>query len=91
MDLAAADRRLRRVDANLGHEVVADLALDRQRRFEIDVLAVRAQVGQFFGRDEAALGLGFRQRDPHRPPELAPFVFGEELAQFGPAVSPGER
>jgi len=38
---SATDRGLRSVHANLGHEVVPDLAFDRQRRFEVDVFAVR--------------------------------------------------
>ena len=44
VELAAADRRLRGEDANLGHQIVVDLALDRQRRLDIDLAGVRAQV-----------------------------------------------
>ena len=36
MELAAADFRLRGEHANLGHEIVADLALDRERGVEVD-------------------------------------------------------
>ena len=90
MNLAAADRRLRGIDANLRHEIVPDLALDRQRRVEIDVFAVRAQIVEFGLRDEAALHLRLGQRDPHRTPQLAPLVFGEQRAQLGPSVSPRE-
>ena len=37
MQLPAADRGLGGVDANLGHEIVADLVLDRERGFEVDL------------------------------------------------------
>ena len=42
MQLAAADRGLRCEDADLGHQVVMDLALDLERRFDIDAIRVRA-------------------------------------------------
>ncbi len=35
MDLAAADLRLRSEDADLGHQIVADLALDLERSLDV--------------------------------------------------------
>ena len=91
MNLAAADFCLRCIDANLGHEIVPDLAFDRESRIEIDVFAVRAQVGEFRRRHETAFSLRFGQRDPNRAPQFAALVLGEERAQFGPAVAPRKR
>ncbi len=81
MQLAAAERRLRGEDADLGHQIVPDLALDRQRRFDIDVVDVRAQIVEFGLRDEAAAELRRGERDPDLAPETAPLVLGEQPAQ----------
>jgi len=44
LQLAAADRRLLRIDANLGHQVMADLALDRERSGQIDVVGMCPEI-----------------------------------------------
>ena len=91
MDLSAADRCLRCKDADLGHQIVTDLALDRERGVDVDVVGVRAQIVEFGLRDEAGPLLRFGERDPHGAPQLAALAFGEELAQRRAPVSPRER
>jgi hypothetical protein len=70
---------------------VPDLAFDRQRRGEIDLVGMRAQVVDFCLRHEARELLRLRQRNPNRAPQLAAFAFGEELAERRACVAPGER
>ena len=91
MELAATDRRLTGEDADFGHQVVADLLLDLERGVDVDVVLVRAQVGQFGRGDEAAARLRLGERDPDGAPEPPPARFGEQFAQLGAPVSPGER
>jgi hypothetical protein len=42
MQLAAADLRLRREDADLGHQIVMNLTLDRERSFDVDLVRMCA-------------------------------------------------
>ena len=91
MNLAAADRRLRSEDANLGHEVVPDLAFDRMRGRDVDLARVGGDVGEFGGTHEPATRLRTSERDPYRAPETPPFPFGKQFAKLGASVSPRER
>ncbi len=88
VQLAASDRCLAREHANLGHEIVADLALDRERRRQINVLGMCAQVVEFGVADEPGALLRFRERHPDRAPQLASLAFGEELSQRRARVAP---
>ena len=78
MQLAAAPLRLLREDADLGHEIVVDLALDLERRLDVDLAGVRAQVGDLASAIEPLRGLRLGQRDPDRAPEPAARLLGEE-------------
>ena len=91
MDLAAADGRLRREDANLGHEVVPDLAFDGERRGQIDVVGVGAQVVELGLADQACALLRLGERDPHGAPQLTALALGEEFAQRRARVPPRKR
>ena len=91
MELAAAVLCLRREDADLGHQIVVDLALDRERRFDIDLAGVRPQIVEFGLRDEALRGLGLGQRHPNRAPEPPARLLGEERTKLRATVSPRER
>ncbi len=88
MQLPAAHFGLRCKDANLGHEVVMDLAFDLQRGLHIDLIRVRAQVVQLVLRHKAMPALRACKRNPHRAPKSAALLFGEQCAQFGATVSP---
>src|SRR5579872_5887970 len=46
MELAAADFGLRSEDANLGHQIVPDLALDRESAVDVDFLCMGSQIGE---------------------------------------------
>jgi hypothetical protein len=91
MDLAAADRRLRRKDANLGHEIVMDLAFHLERRVDVDATGVRTQIVQFRRSDQPFRALRLRQRHPHRAPQPPARPFGEKRAKCRATVSPRER
>jgi hypothetical protein len=80
MQLPPADRRLRSEDADLRHEIVPDLPLDRERRIDIDVLDMGAQIVEFGLRDEAAPQLGSGERYPGLTPKTATLVLGEQPA-----------
>ena len=71
MQLAAAATCLLREDANLGHQIVMDLALDLERRFDVDLAGVRAQIVDLGLLDQPLGGLRFGQRDPYGAPEPA--------------------
>ncbi len=91
MELPATALRLPGEDADLGHQVVADLALDLERGVDVDLARVRAQVLQLGGGDEPAASLRLGERDPHGAPQSPPLRLGEQFAQLGVPVSPGER
>ncbi len=59
VQLAASVRRLTREDANLGHQIVVDLAFDRKRRVDVDLAGVRAQIGDLGLVDEPLRALRF--------------------------------
>ncbi len=88
MQLAAADRRLFREDANLRHQIVMNLRFDLMCGIQIDVVAMRAQIGDLFRRDESRVGLRFRQRDPNGAPQTPAFVLRKERTKFRPPISP---
>ncbi|HTX03735.1 MAG TPA: hypothetical protein VMD07_08640 [Candidatus Acidoferrales bacterium] len=59
---------------------MTDLALDRERRIDVDVVCVRLDIGKLRFRHEATAHLRFGKRYPDETPESAPLALGEELA-----------
>lgn len=91
MQLPAADFCLGSEDRNLCHQVVVNLAFDRERRIDVDLAAVGFQIGKFGFADEAVFGLRFGECHPNGTPEFAPFQLGKQRAKFSSAISPRER
>ena len=74
------------VGPHLGHQVVVDFGLDRQRAVQVDVFRVRCQIGDLFGPHQPGGLLCLGERHPDAPPESTP-------AQFAPhrGASPPNR
>ena len=66
MNDGAADRALFGKGANLGHEIVANLALNFRSPANVDIPDVVAQIGDLFGGHQPGFVLGFGQRHPKR-------------------------
>ena len=90
MDDAAADAALLGEGANLGHHVVARLALDLQGPGDIDAIDVGLQVGQLLGRHQPGDVLRRGQRHPHLPHQPPLVRLRPEIAHRLAAVAPGE-
>lgn len=91
VQLPAAARGLPGEHANLGHEVVMYRALDLERRVDVDIGGVRAQIVEFGLFDETLSGLRLRERDPDGSPQPSPRLLRVERAQLRTAISPGKR
>lgn len=78
MELATADLCLGREHANFGHQIVVNLALDCEGRLDIYFGRVRFEIGDFFRRYEAFLGLSLGKRNPDRPPQNTALFFREQ-------------
>ena len=76
----------------MGHHVVTEFALVTLGGGEVDVVGVRLQLGDLFGRDrQAQLGLGLGERDPKfAPGPKLPLRTPETAHLFG-GVTGNER
>ena len=76
---------------DLGHQVVADLALDRLGTCNVDVVLVGAQIGDLLGADQAGLVLRLGQRHPEAAQQTALLCLAPDAAHGVAAIAPGQR
>jgi hypothetical protein len=80
------------IGMDVGHHVVAQLALVRSRGFEVDIVGMRFQLGDLFLRDrQAEFVLALGERDPEATPEAELALVAEERGHFRRGVAADER
>ena len=71
VQLLAAQRRLRGVHPDLGHQVVMNLAFDGVRGLDVYLTGMGFEVADFLLGEQSVLGLRASERHPNGPPEPA--------------------
>ncbi len=91
MNDRAADRTLFGIGLDLSHQVVANFLLDGLGAGDVDVVLVRAQIGDLRGADQPGRVLCLGQRHPDTTQQPALVRLAPQPAHCITAVTPGER